>query len=751
MHGVWPTIVAPVLDALRPALILDIGDDDARTARLCAHHARPWNGRVLSLQPLASASAGERLSIEALPAVAALGERPRPDLALLHGDTGWPTDAVLHGLATSAAKADLPLPVVLIHGAALGELRGAVESFVTSRSDVRAIYLPGLGATAVLAGLEQEQGGGGDLDRVLDELSLSGLIEAQITLLEAERLVLADRAEQAEHRASGAEQRLVDQGVALAGHDRLRARIAELSSPPAVAVVEPAELPPEEPAEVPEEPSQASVRGLLKPSKLLAELNWQGPELELAMPIPYDSRQIVDHRAEREVALAAGVDARALRARLCSILQRADGPIAISLLLGEASAEVADTALRIARAVPEVRVFDDLARVDAGARLFGENGEYAQGSAEHAAKQAVRAVAYLLPGLPPEGSGGSHSLVQEARGLRRLGCEARICVPGLSLGTASSLYGNEDELFVPYEDPAEIEDAVGPATVAIATEHPSLPLLERLVQARPEIAPAYYVQDYEPLFASPESGRSDRALLSYSAIAGQVLFAKTHWLCNVVSALHGVPIVKVMPSLDRDVFHAETRAPADHVVRIAAMVRPRTPRRRPSATLEILARIVAELGADAQAFTFGCDWSGYAKLARSDTTGVEHLGLLSRGQVAGLMRRCDIFIDASAYQAFGRSGLEGMACGAVPVLPSFGGVHEYAQHDRDSLIFEDDRPAAIAESVLALARDRDRLGRLREAGLRSAVRFSIEQAAQSQLDLFSTAVRRWGEPARAFA
>jgi glycosyltransferase involved in cell wall biosynthesis len=261
------------------------------------------------------------------------------------------------------------------------------------------------------------------------------------------------------------------------------------------------------------------------------------------------------------------------------------------------------------------------------------------------------------------------------------------------------------------------------------------------VEARPEITPAYYVQDYEPLFAPHGSGRSDRALLSYNAIAGQVLFAKTHWLCNVVSALHGIPIVKVAPSLDREVFNAEARARTDGVVRIAAMVRPRTPRRRPAATLEILARIVDELGARVQAFTFGCDESAHSQLGRSHA-GVEHLGLLTRSQVADLMRRCDIFIDASAYQAFGRSGLEGMACGAVPVLPAFGGVHEYAQHDRNSLVLEDDRAAAIAESVLSLARDSDRLKRLRETGLQSAARFSIEHAAQSQLEVFSTALRR---------
>jgi glycosyltransferase involved in cell wall biosynthesis len=272
------------------------------------------------------------------------------------------------------------------------------------------------------------------------------------------------------------------------------------------------------------------------------------------------------------------------------------------------------------------------------------------------------------------------------------------------------------------------------------------------------------VQDYEPLFSAPESARSDRALLSYRAIPGQVLFAKTHWLRNVVTARHGTPVAKVHPSLDRELFHVEGRVESEDVVRIAAMVRPRTPRRRPSATLQTLAAIRADLGARARTITFGCDAGAYAQVAQNlgrdsadqgatssgegrsgapTSGGVgEHLGLLTRGQVADLMRRCDLFIDASAYQAFGRSGLEAMACGAVPVLPALGGVHEYAQQERNALIFEDDRPSAVADVVTALARDPDRLGRLRSRGLRTVQGFSIERAARSQLELFSAAMRR---------
>jgi glycosyltransferase involved in cell wall biosynthesis len=113
------------------------------------------------------------------------------------------------------------------------------------------------------------------------------------------------------------------------------------------------------------------------------------------------------------------------------------------------------------------------------------------------------------------------------------------------------------------------------------------------------------------------------------------------------------------------------------------------------------------------------------------------------------MRRSDVFIDASAYQAFGRTGLEAMACGAVPVLPALGGVREYAVHDDNALLLErdGDSPAAIADAVCALLVDDERRGRLRMAGVRTAAGFSIERAARSQLGLFAALTTSPVQPA----
>lgn len=365
-----------------------------------------------------------------------------------------------------------------------------------------------------------------------------------------------------------------------------------------------------------------------------------------------------------------------------------------------------------------------------------------------AGAQQTISVAYLLPGLPPEGSGGSHSLVQEARGLRRLGASARVCVPAESLQTAVAVYGNEDRLFVPYMsepivlggDHSAAIEAIGDAEVVVATEYPSVDLLAGLARERPSIVCAYYVQDYEPLFAAPGSSRADRALLSYRAIPNMLLFAKTHWLRGVVSALHGVHVEKVDPSLDSEIFHPDGRSEPEGALRVSAMIRPRTPRRRPAATLRVLDLIADALGEDAQLITFGCEEVSFAQLTEESAHRVHHLGLLSREAVSELMRSCDVFIDASAYQAFGRTGLEAMACGAVPVLPELGGVHEYAVDGENAAILGEGSEAELAGTVIELGRDLAHLRGMRDAGLVTSRRFSVERAARSQHELFRRAL-----------
>ena len=574
-------------------------------------------------------------------------------------------------------------------------------------------------------------------------------VSVEHDMLLAERDELRDRV-----RELAAEVALLRAALAESQQDRRAAAPSSVGStspratvtppPPSNAAGGPGADPSIQPAAQPRppEPSGAQLRALLRPGDLLDELGWPGREDDLGLPIPRDVRGILDAAARERIAVVAGEDEIALRDTLCSVLDRAVGPLALSVVCDESATAAGGIVNRLQQALPQVEV---VRVAPLGAHQIDAGEELPWGWPEPIADIPTLEVAYLLPGLPPEGSGGSHSLVQEARGLRVLGTRTRICVPAQALARASELYGNADELFTAYESEAAIPRAIGAAAVVVATEYISVRPLELVAEQHPELLFAYYVQDYEPLFAPVASARADGALLSYKAIPGMLLFAKTHWLRNLVAARHDVPVAKVRPSLDQELFHARGRTSRQGPARVAAMVRPRTPRRRALATLAALVAIAEALGERVEVVSFGCDATAFAELRSEldiDSERVTHMGLLSRAQVAELMRGVDVFIDASAYQAFGRTGLEAMACGAIPVLPALGGVGEYAVHEHNALVLARDTPTEIAGAVCSLLADDARQSRLRAAGLGSAVGFSIELAARSQLQLFTAAAAR---------
>jgi hypothetical protein len=475
---------------------------------------------------------------------------------------------------------------------------------------------------------------------------------------------------------------------------------------------------------------------------LLSALGWHHDESELALPIPADPRAVIDSSAARSLIVVAGGDPMALRRTLCSIIDRSAARVAVTVAMdGERSTAMDAVLASLATAAPAIEVIGAGAlRAQPGAQRLTAGEELPWGWPDAAEQVAAPAVAYILPGMPRETAGGVLSVVQEARGLRAIGAEARVCVPVAALERAEFVYGNQDDLFVSYPDDAAVTEAVGDATVVVATEHASVPLLARIARSRPEIACAYYVQDYEPLFAQLGSPRSDRALLSYRAVPGAALYAKTHFIRNVVIARHGVAVTKVEPSLNRSLFH-DHRPNRKRGATVTAMVRPRTPRRRPGATLDSLAMVKAALGEDVTIVTFGCDQHELDAIAGKSMPQMDHLGVLRPEEVADHLRRCDVFIDASAYQGFGRAGLEAMAAGAVPVLPALGGVHEYAIDGENAILFEDDSPTSIAGIVVSVLKDRARLRRLAAAGTQRATRYSLDRAARAQFDFLAGLAR----------
>lgn len=350
-------------------------------------------------------------------------------------------------------------------------------------------------------------------------------------------------------------------------------------------------------------------------------------------------------------------------------------------------------------------------------------------------------VTFILPGLSRGGSGGSHSIYQEVRGLREIGVPATVALPAPAFEAAQWAYEDATEVFQPFGDLGELGSLTAGAQVIVATHFKSVAMLAQLRSAREDFLAAYYIQDYEPFIVLDDHPDHDEAQASYTAVPGALLFAKTHWLCNVVGHAHGLPVSKVEPSIDSDLFRpADGRSPGP--IRVVGMVRPRTPRRQPAGTVAILERLRREHTEAVETITFGCEIDELLGITDDPTTLGAHRGTLRRHQVAELLGQADIFLDLSTYQAFGRTALEAMACGCAAVVPRLGGAAEFAVPGHNSLMVDTSDLAATGAALAALVADPDRLTAMRSAAVQTAARYSILRASLSEYVLFHNEYHR---------
>ena len=138
---------------------------------------------------------------------------------------------------------------------------------------------------------------------------------------------------------------------------------------------------------------------------------------------------------------------------------------------------------------------------------------------------------------------------------------------------------------------------------------------------------------------------------------------------------------------------------------------------------------------------FGCETDALDALVREDGEfdldfEFENRGILTRREVASLLRESDIFVDLSDYQAFGRTGLEAMACGCATVLPARGGTDEYALDGENAFLVDTASLEDMTSTIARLIKDRPLRETIRARSLETAARYSIMRASLSELAVF---------------
>jgi glycosyltransferase involved in cell wall biosynthesis len=93
----------------------------------------------------------------------------------------------------------------------------------------------------------------------------------------------------------------------------------------------------------------------------------------------------------------------------------------------------------------------------------------------------------------------------------------------------------------------------------------------------------------------------------------------------------------------------------------------------------------------------------------------------------------DVFIDFSDWQAFGRTGLEAMACGCATIVPEAGGTTEYAIDGHNALLVDTSSEDSCYEVLRELITDEGFRWRLQDKAPHKAAEYSTYRAAMSEL------------------
>ena len=374
---------------------------------------------------------------------------------------------------------------------------------------------------------------------------------------------------------------------------------------------------------------------------------------------------------------------------------------------------------------------DSLAMAGLRARIAA-GAQRQQVVAETRSRFEGRRLAFLLP-VGAEG-GGANVVLQEARALARMGVDATLINLAANRPGFEASYGMLDLPVLYAASPAEARamaaDPLFGFDAVIATACQSAAWL-------PEDGPipAYYIQDYEPWFFPTDDPRHAEAEATYHIRPELRRITKTRWNARQVELSGGHAPVVIGLSVDTDLFRPAPDALPDHEgpVRVAAMVRPATPRRQPALTVQVMQALRAGFGEGVALAAFGAEDAELAA-AGLDLSGMHNHGRLGRRAMAALLAGSDVFIDLSDYQAMGLTALEAMASGCAVLVPERGGAVEFAEGGEAALVTDTADPAAAAAAAMRLVEDAALRSRLRLRAVGAAAAHPPELAAARLLD-----------------
>ena len=343
-------------------------------------------------------------------------------------------------------------------------------------------------------------------------------------------------------------------------------------------------------------------------------------------------------------------------------------------------------------------------------------------------------VAFILP--IASACGGGNVVLDEAAAMRRMGVDVSI-INFSHHRTEFERSHPDNNIPVLYADSEDgIPELIAGDDAAIGTYCKSVYWLGDAAQDTRKRIRAYYVQDFEPHFFKPEMSEFRMAWNSYTDNPNLVKFTKTEWNRDTVKQNTGADCLVVGPSVNLDLYRPRRRRDPDwplRPLRVAAMIRPSTPRRNARLTMEVLREYYRAHGATVEIILFGCESSDPEFLDLPRDFGWRNAGMLTRSQLAALLNEIDVFVDFSEFQAMGLTAMEAMACGVAVIVPQKGGAHSFATHEKNALIIDTSLLAACFDSLERVTLDEALRSKLQQQAIIDVCDYYPEKAAYNIL------------------
>ena len=344
-------------------------------------------------------------------------------------------------------------------------------------------------------------------------------------------------------------------------------------------------------------------------------------------------------------------------------------------------------------------------------------------------------VLFLLPGA--SNSGGGHVVLDEGEAMRDMGVDVTV------LNLAQHKYGFEQAypdnplpmIFVDQE--SQIPELLTDFDAVIATLYKSVGWMRRSTDGNGDFLRVYYVQDFEPYFFTEGSEAYEEALQSYTRYVDMIRLTKTPWNREILNKHLGVDCALIGPSVNIDL-HRPRRRPGpewpDRPLRIAAMIRPNSPHRAGSLTLEILRETYRVHSRSVEIVLFGCDKKALSAFDVPLDFPYQQFGVLPRAQLAALLNEIDVFVDFSHWQAMGLTAMEAMCYGSAVIVPKRGGAKSFVRHQENGLIVDTDSKSECLRALCRLVTDTELRTHLQRRAIVDICEFYQERAAFSVLD-----------------